>query len=75
MTQNARLLAYLEIHPEGITQLEAFNTLGCCRLSERIRELERLGMNISHVPVEVPTRDGKTAHVVRYVLDERFAYG
>lgn len=34
MSQNAKLLSYLEQHPEGITQLEAFNALGCCRLSE-----------------------------------------
>jgi len=40
VTQNAKLLTYLESH-DGITQLESFNTLGIYRLSERIRELER----------------------------------
>jgi len=34
---------YLETHPTGISQLEAFNTLGICRLSERVRELEKRG--------------------------------
>jgi len=75
MTQNSLLLQFLEQHPQGITQLDAFNTLGICRLSERIRELERLGVNISHVPAEVPVRDGRTAHVVRYTLDNHIAYG
>ena len=64
MTQNAKLLSYLERHSEGITQLEAFNALGCCRLSERIRELERLGYLIEHAPEK--TAGG--ARVMRYRL-------
>jgi hypothetical protein len=40
-TQCQRLLAYLKRHKKGITQLEAFTALGICRLSERVRELER----------------------------------
>ena len=39
-TQNQRLLAYLRKHRKGITTMEAFQNLGICRLSERIRELE-----------------------------------
>ena len=64
MTQNARLLNFLETHPEGITQLEAFNTLGICRLSERCRELESLDYVLEHRPEK--TSGG--ARVVRYVL-------
>lgn len=63
MTQLPRLLAYLQTHA-GITQLEAFNTLGCCRLSERVRDLERLGYVIEHRPEK--TQGG--ARVVRYLL-------
>lgn len=63
-SQNARLLNYLETHPQGITQLEAFNTLACCRLSERVRELESLGYVLSHTPEK--TSSG--ARVVRYKL-------
>ena len=70
MTQNSRLLNFLERNPEGITQLEAFNTLGCCRVSERIRELERLGYLIEHEPV----RTSKGHHLIRYKL-LRVAYG
>ena len=49
MTQLAKLLNYLETHPAGISQLEAFNTLGICRLSERIRELEKRGYRIDRI--------------------------
>ena len=65
--QNARLLCYLQAG-KGVTQLEAFNSLGICRLSERIRELERLGWTIKHESVSVPTRSGKNATVTRYSL-------
>ena len=50
MSQKAKLLRYLETHPNGITTLEAMTHLKCCRLSERIRELESLGYSISHTP-------------------------
>ena len=74
MTQNARLLNYLETHPDGITQLEAVHAIGSLRLSERIRELEKLGYIIDHDWITVPTRD-KPAHVVRYTLQTKIAYG
>ena len=64
MTQNGKLLAFLESHPNGITQLEAFNTLGICRLSERCRELQRLGYVLSHTPEKTPSG----ARFVRYRL-------
>jgi len=63
MTQNARLLNYLESNG-GITQLESFSTLGICRLSERVRELERLGFVIEHTPEMTPGG----ARVMRYSL-------
>ena len=65
MTQNARILRWLEAH-DGLTQLEAFNGVGCCRLSERIREIERLGFVISHTAEKAP--NGAT--VTRYRLIE-----
>ena len=68
-TQNAKLLNYLESH-DGITQLESFNALGICRLSERIRELERHDILIEHEPEK--TTAG--ARVMRYRLN-RIAYG
>lgn len=70
MKQNARLVAYLESHRAGITQLEAFNTLGICRLSERIREIEAQDYLIDHEPEKTPGG----ARVIRYRL-QRVAYG
>lgn len=67
MTQKARLLGYLQSHPEGITTLVAFGTMGICRLSERVRELEALDYVIQHTPIEVLTRNG-VAHVMSYRL-------
>lgn len=63
-TQNAKLLCYLEANPNGITQLEAFTALSCCRLSERVRELEALGFQIEHKA----ERTNTGARVVRYRL-------
>ena len=69
MTQNARLLNWLESHDEGISTLEAMEKLRICRLSERIREIERLGFLIDH------ERDSSlNAHFVRYRL-LRIPYG
>ena len=67
--QNAKLLAYLESHPEGITQLEAFIALKICRLSERIREIQRV-VPIAHVPEKTPGG----ARVMRYFV-EHIPYG
>ena len=64
MTQNGRLLNYLETHSNGITQLESFNTLGIARLSERIRELDALGYKCRHDPETTSTG----ARVFRYRL-------
>ena len=69
MTQNARILNWLESHDEGITTLEASDNLRICRLSERIREIERLGFLIDHEP----ERTANGARVIRYRL-QRIAY-
>lgn len=70
VSQNGKLLAYLEKHG-SITTLEASDQLRICRLSERIRELERLGINIDHTPEH--TAGG--ARVIRYRLNDRMPYG
>ena len=64
LSQTEALLVYLLNEQKGITQLEAFNTLGCCRLSERVRELEARGYLIDHHRERVPS--GKW--VMRYKL-------
>ena len=62
-TQNARLLCWLQSH-DGVTTLEAMSNLKCCRLSQRIIELERLGFTFSRTNETTP----HGAHVVRYRL-------
>ena len=63
MTQNAKLLNWLETH-DGVTTAEATDNMRLFRLSERIRELQRLGYNISHTPEMTSTG----ARVIRYRL-------
>ena len=47
----------------SITTLQAMKDFGCCRLSERIRELQYAGIRIDHTPIKV----GKK-RVVAYTL-------
>jgi len=49
MSQQTQILAYLK-RGCGITPLTALDKFGCFRLSERIRELERAGHAIEHIP-------------------------
>ena len=62
MSQNSKLLLYFEQHG-SITTREAMLNLGIYRVSERIREIERLGWVLKHEPVKI----GK-ARVMRYTL-------
>lgn len=66
MNQNDRILRHLK--RKSITQLEAFNQYGICRLSERVRELEASGYKIERCRVEVPNRFGQKCRVVRYSM-------
>lgn len=65
--QCCKVLDYLMTH-DGITTLEASDNLRICRLSERIRELEKEYM-IDHDPEQTDN-----AHFIRYRL-QRIAYG
>ena len=61
--QLARLLTYLQRH-SSITTLEASDNLRICRLSERIRELQRLGYQFD----KKREGTGMGATVIRYRL-------
>jgi hypothetical protein len=78
MSQNAKLISYLQKYG-SITTLEAVRELGILRISERVRECERLGWTIKHQRTEVPTREGKSAYVTKYILisepEQQVAYG
>ena len=67
MTQEARLLEYLQTHT-GIRPLEALNKLGIYRLSARIKDLRDRGHNIVTNKVAVATAHGGTAWVAEYRL-------
>lgn len=64
-TQNDRVLAYIRLHG-GITSLEAYDKLGCTRLSARIKDLKEMGVAIGKVMVDRPNRYGETVRVAQY---------
>jgi hypothetical protein len=70
MTQNQQILHWLESHDSGLSTLEAFELFKCCRISERIRELERQGYLIEHEP----ERTSRGKRIMRYRL-LKVAYG
>lgn len=63
-TQNQALLAYLRKYKKGITTLEAAIRLGICRLSERVRELMKLGYSF----IKLREKSANGATVTRYKL-------
>ena len=67
MSQNSKLLVYLESH-DGVTTFEATLNLGIARVSERVRELS---VAPYHCHIEHrPERTSNGARVIRYVLIE-----
>ena len=68
-TQVEKVLARLQEGP--LTQMEAISELGCMRLGARVLELRDQGHDIRTTMIEVPARDGATAHVARYRLHPR----
>ena len=68
--QQTRLLQYLTNH-RGITQAEAYEALGCLRLSERIRELVRMGYRIGKTWETGQNRHGERVRYMRYFLEVR----
>lgn len=62
LTQKQQVLRHMRRHGY-ITTLIAFDKYDICRLSERVRELERDGYLINHTPIR---RGGK--HYVAYSL-------
>lgn len=68
-TQKDQVLDYLRTRG-SITTFIAFNEFSICRLSERIRELERDGHVIDHTPI---TKDGKSYVAYSLVQGEQKA--
>ena len=68
MTHNEMILQHLS-SGAALTQLEALYSIGTSRLAARISDLEGMGHVITHTPVVVAVRDGKTARVMSYKLE------
>lgn len=66
MTQNEFLLKEFR-KGRTFTTLQAHRE-GVCRLSERARELDRMGVNIKRERIKVKSRWGRKVWVVRYGL-------
>lgn len=67
MSDEMAVLQYIKTHG-SITTKEAYEELGCTRLSGRVFDLRKHGYNIQTDIIEVPKRHGKTARVARYYL-------
>lgn len=67
MTQAEKILKHL-LERVGITSMEAFQMYGITRLSARICDLRRQGVQISSQKQKARNRDGETVYFDRYVL-------
>lgn len=68
ITQNDKILDYLQHHKRGITPMDALKKFGCFRLSARIADLKEAGHNI-YKELEVKEyEDGSTKRYARYFL-------
>ena len=69
MTHCDRVLEYMKRYG-GITQAEAYERLGCVRLSGRIYDLKAKGHKITSTNVAGTNRYGEPCHFARYTLKE-----
>jgi len=68
MKQVDRLHDYLKEFG-SVTQLQALRDLGIMRLSARIADLKKLGVEITTLRKPVKNRWGDTIHVVEYLIE------
>ena len=69
MTHCERILDYMRTYG-GITQAEAYERLGCTRLSGRIYDLKSMGHDIRKSMVHGTNRYGDPVHFAKYTLVE-----
>ena len=69
MTQEQKILKHL-CERGGITSMEAFQMYGITRLSARICDLRRQGVQISNQRQKARNRGGEVVYFNRYVLTE-----
>lgn len=70
MTQNQKVLKYLQTHKRGLTQRQADDLFGIERLGGRIWDLRHEGYSIKTTMIAVKNRFGDTCHVARYTLED-----
>jgi DeoR/GlpR family transcriptional regulator of sugar metabolism len=68
-TQHDRIIDYVRKHG-SITTLEAFTDLGITKLTTRISEMRRMGMDIRGERVTVKNRYDEECSVNRYTIME-----
>lgn len=71
-SQEERILSFIKRHGK-ITTLDAFNEIGCSRLSARIFDLRQMGHDIVSERIEVKNRYGEKCYVVAYRLRRKAA--
>ena len=75
MSQTERLLKYLRCHPEGITPLEALETIGTMRLAARVADLRASGYTITAEDVSVNGKRFARYHLVEADYVQLAAFG
>lgn len=70
LTQTDIILIHLKEH-NGITSWEAIKEYGCTRLSARIHELRKRGIEIINKNTYSRNRYGQNVRYVRYCLKEK----
>ena len=64
--QQKRIWNFLEVHPEGLTTMEACYKLNITNLPKRISEMIGLGYPISKTPEMHINEDGSHTRIMRY---------
>ena len=72
MTQHDAILDHMKKHG-SITTMEAFNDLGITKLTTRISELKKAGLNIRQQTYSGVNRQGKVVTYNRYWLEDENA--
>lgn len=67
MTQAQQIKEYMKMYG-SITPIDALREFGCMRLSARINDLERQGLEIIHEIEHSTNRFGKKVYYARYRL-------
>lgn len=68
MSQNSKILKYLQENPKGISQKEAYEMFGILRLSGRIFDLKQKGWDIVTEYEDGENRYGEPTRYGRYRL-------